>query len=99
MISAIACEAKPFFRSRNSFSFSFFVRKALFVASTFILTFTFVSAAQTSPAVAANKVALSVDLSKTGAKIDRNIFGQFAEHLGHEKQEPAPTLQFKGQTG
>jgi alpha-N-arabinofuranosidase len=24
-----------------------------------------------------------VDVSKTGAKIDRNIFGQFAEHLGH----------------
>ena len=33
--------------------------------------------------MAADKVALSVDLSKTGAKIDRNIFGQFAEHLGH----------------
>jgi alpha-L-arabinofuranosidase len=83
MASAIACEAKPSFRSHNSFSFSFFVPKALFVACTFILTFTFVSKAQTSPAVAANKVALSVDLSKTGAKIDRNIFGQFAEHLGH----------------
>jgi len=26
---------------------------------------------------------LSIDTSKTGAKIDRNIFGQFAEHLGH----------------
>ena len=32
---------------------------------------------------AAEKVELSVDVSKTGAKIDRNIFGQFAEHLGH----------------
>ena len=31
----------------------------------------------------AQKVELSVDVSKTGAKIDRNIFGQFAEHLGH----------------
>src|SRR4051812_15172884 len=36
-----------------------------------------------SPALAAQKVELSVDVSKTGAKIDRNIFGQFAEHLGH----------------
>jgi len=41
-----------------------------------------------SPYVAAQKVALSkvelsVDGSKPGAKIDRNIFGQFAEHLGH----------------
>ena len=31
---------------------------------------------------AAQKVELSVDASKAGAKIDRNIFGQFAEHLG-----------------
>ena len=31
----------------------------------------------------AQRVELSVDVSKTGAKIDRNIFGQFAEHLGH----------------
>jgi alpha-N-arabinofuranosidase len=36
-----------------------------------------------SPVFAADKVALSVDASKTGAKIDRNLFGQFAEHLGH----------------
>jgi alpha-L-arabinofuranosidase len=32
---------------------------------------------------AAQKVELSVDVSKATAKIDRNIFGQFAEHLGH----------------
>ena len=37
----------------------------------------------TLPAIAADKVTLTVDLSKPGAKIDRNIFGQFAEHLGH----------------
>jgi alpha-N-arabinofuranosidase len=35
------------------------------------------------PAIAADKVELSLDASKPGAKIDRNIFGQFAEHLGH----------------
>ena len=34
-------------------------------------------------ATAAESVALSVDASKSGAKIDRNLFGQFAEHLGH----------------
>jgi len=39
--------------------------------------------ALTAPAFAAEKVELSVDVSKAGAKIDRNIFGQFAEHLGH----------------
>lgn len=35
------------------------------------------------PAGAADKVALTVDASKPGPKISRNIFGQFAEHLGH----------------
>ena len=29
------------------------------------------------------KVVLSIDPSKSGATINRNIFGQFAEHLGH----------------
>jgi alpha-N-arabinofuranosidase len=31
---------------------------------------------------AAAPVTVAVDASKTGAKIDRNLFGQFAEHLG-----------------
>jgi alpha-N-arabinofuranosidase len=35
-----------------------------------------------APSVAAERVQLSVDLSRAGATIDRNIFGQFAEHLG-----------------
>jgi alpha-L-arabinofuranosidase len=39
--------------------------------------------ALSAPDSAAQNVALSVDASKPGAKIDRNIFGQFAEHLGH----------------
>ncbi len=45
----------------------------------FILTVMAVAA----PTVSAQKIELSVDASKAGAKIDRNIFGQFAEHLGH----------------
>jgi alpha-N-arabinofuranosidase len=36
-----------------------------------------------APSVIAQRVPLSVDASKAGAKIDRNIFGQFAEHLGY----------------
>lgn len=39
--------------------------------------------ALTAPHSAAQSVVLSVDSTKSGAKIDRNIFGQFAEHLGH----------------
>ena len=35
------------------------------------------------PAAVAQRVQLTVDTSKPGAKIDRNLFGQFAEHLGH----------------
>jgi len=35
------------------------------------------------PVMAAENVHLSINASKPGAKIDRNIFGQFAENLGH----------------
>ena len=49
----------------------------------FLVGFTLIVMAITAPIVAAQKVELSIDASKTGAKIDRNIFGQFAEHLGH----------------
>jgi alpha-N-arabinofuranosidase len=34
-------------------------------------------------ALAEEPIELTVDASKGGPKIDRNIFGQFAEHLGH----------------
>lgn len=36
-----------------------------------------------APISAADEIHLSVDTSKPGPKIDRNIFGQFAENLGH----------------
>jgi len=42
-----------------------------------------VSIAGTLLSTAPQKIELSVDVSKPGARIDRNIFGQFAEHLGH----------------
>jgi len=48
-----------------------------------ILALTMIFPALATSAMAADKVELSVDASKTGAKIDRNLFGQFAEHLGH----------------
>ena len=47
------------------------------------LGFTLMAIGATAPFAEAQKVELSVDVSKGGAKIDRNIFGQFAEHLGH----------------
>ena len=50
---------------------------------TLLVIFALITVAITSPFMAAQKVELTVDVSKAGAKIDRNIFGQFAEHLGH----------------
>jgi alpha-N-arabinofuranosidase len=35
------------------------------------------------PLSAQQKIQLSIDAAKPGPKIDRNIFGQFAEHLGY----------------
>jgi alpha-L-arabinofuranosidase len=35
------------------------------------------------PALAADSIHLSIDASKPGPRINRNIFGQFAENLGH----------------
>src|SRR5512136_2952648 len=46
------------------------------------LVFALIGTALATPGMAAGRVELSVDASKAGAKIDRNIFGQFAEHLG-----------------
>ncbi len=40
------------------------------------------SAVWSSPLAAADSVAIAIDVSQPGPKIDRNIFGQFAEHLG-----------------
>lgn len=39
--------------------------------------------ASTLPLFAAEPVHLSIDASKTGTTINRNLFGQFAENLGH----------------
>jgi len=45
-----------------------------------------------SPA-AAQQIELSVDASTAGAKIDRNIFGQFAEHQGTHTSKVADRFQ------
>ena len=49
---------------------------------TLLVILALITVAITPPFMAAQKVELTVDVSKAGAKIDRNIFGQFAEHLG-----------------
>lgn len=50
-----------------------------FLLALFIL----VAAVVTVFASGTDKIELSVDTTKAGATISRNIFGQFAEHLGH----------------
>ena len=50
---------------------------------TFLIRLVLLAAILAAPLMAADKFALSVDTTKAGAKIDRNLFGQFAEHLGH----------------
>ena len=49
----------------------------------FVLRVSLLLLVSTVPLVAAENAHLSIDASKSGAKIDRNLFGQFAENLGH----------------
>ena len=49
----------------------------------FILCLSLLLLVSTVPLMAADNAHLSIDASKAGAKIDRNLFGQFAENLGH----------------
>jgi alpha-N-arabinofuranosidase len=58
-------------------------KRASLVMRPLLVSFALIAMALAPPAAAAQSVSLSVDVSKTGAKIDRNIFGQFTEHLGH----------------
>ncbi|HEY1679286.1 MAG TPA: alpha-L-arabinofuranosidase C-terminal domain-containing protein [Candidatus Sulfotelmatobacter sp.] len=48
-----------------------------------VILFSFTLMTMAVPLVAAQKIQLSVDASKPGPRINRNLFGQFAEHLGH----------------
>jgi alpha-N-arabinofuranosidase len=47
-----------------------------------IVALTLTDAGYSASLVATDKIELVVDAAKSGTKIDRNIFGQFAEHLG-----------------
>jgi alpha-N-arabinofuranosidase len=48
-----------------------------------LASLTLLAVAMAAPVADAQKIALFIDVSKPGPKIDRNLFGQFAEHLGH----------------
>jgi hypothetical protein len=66
-----------------------------------LASLTLLAVAMAAPVAAAQRVALFIDVSKPGPKIDRNLFGQFAEHLGHGTKESgsARTSKFRTRAG
>ena len=60
-------------------------RRRLQRASRHLVCLVLLGAALAAPAMAEEKVEIAVDVSQTGVKIDRNIFGQFASSVpvGH----------------
>jgi alpha-L-arabinofuranosidase len=53
------------------------------IIPTLLFSLLLIGTAPIARATQTEKIKLSIDASKSGAKIDRNLFGQFAEHLGH----------------
>ena len=79
----VARDLKSLNTSSSSSRFQAWLRNAPLYTLSVLIGVTLILVLATTPATGADKVALSVDASKSGAKINRNIFGQFAEHLGH----------------
>jgi alpha-N-arabinofuranosidase len=78
---SIQCRILRQSQVRRTFLFAFQAGSPL-VRSLFA-SLTLLVVATAVPVATAQKIQLSVDVSKPGPKIDRNLFGQFAEHLGH----------------
>jgi alpha-L-arabinofuranosidase len=70
-------------RSQFRRTFLFALQAGSSLVRSLLAILTLLAVAVAVPVAAAQKVQMSVDVSKAGAKIDRNLFGQFAEHLGH----------------
>ena len=80
---ARAALSRSFFSRRFIIPLGKLSHRALLISCLLSLCLAQVGMAQTGQAANADKVRLAIDVSQPGAKIDRNIFGQFAEHLGH----------------
>ena len=70
-------------RSQFRRTFLFALKAGSPLVRSLLASLTLLAVAMAAPVAAAQKVALFIDVSKPGPKIDRNLFGQFAEHLGH----------------
>src|SRR5256885_15678602 len=69
------------FQFRRTFLFA--VQAGSPFVRSLLASLTLLAVAMAAPVAAAQKVLLFIDVSNPGPKIDRNLFGQFAEHLGH----------------
>src|ERR1700756_5438119 len=70
-------------RSQFRRTFLFALQAGSPLVRSLLASLTLLAVAMAAPVAAAQKVALFIDVSKPGPKLDRNLFGQFAEHLGH----------------
>ena len=82
-IMARSALSRVYFSRRFIGQFIRLCHSALLVSCLLSLCLAPAGMAQTATAANADRVRLAIDVSQPGAKIDRNIFGQFAEHLGH----------------
>lgn len=81
--SSVSFTKRSILRHRFVLPFIFLTHKSRSLTRALLFGFALIVMATSAPIVAAQSVQLSVDVSKPGAKISRNLFGQFAEHLGH----------------
>src|SRR5438309_8428384 len=70
-------------RSQFRRTFLFALKAGSPLVRSLLASLTLLAVAMAAPVAAAQKVLLFIDVSNPGPKIDRNLFGQFAEHLGH----------------
>ena len=66
-------------RSQFRRTFLFALQAGSPLVRSLLASLTLLAVAMAAPVAAAQKVALFIDVSKPGPKIDRNLFGQFAE--------------------
>src|SRR5438309_4910446 len=70
-------------RSQIRRTFLFAVQAGSPLVRSLLASLTLLAVAIAAPVAAAQKVALFIDVSRPGPKIDRNVFGLCAEQLGH----------------
>jgi alpha-N-arabinofuranosidase len=81
--SGLSCGERLLLGNCSALPFRVVARRASLIMRPLLVCFALIGMSLTAPGIVAQKVELSVDVSKAGPKINRNIFGQFAEHLGH----------------